>query len=192
MRIYALSLDGQGRGHEALWMAWRTVTHTRMSLSRIGLYARCCKKAARALRADRRPGIAARRPRIPTRWSCAAPSSTTSAYIARVLRGIRAGVVAGSRQCRGAQQHWPSIGFAAESSVMHCAVSSARRVATRPWGTWSAAISVRFSRRSCAASPSWRWSWECWPLSWFRTRGDGFPLVDAARTHRDGHCGADR
>src|ERR1700758_1687323 len=26
MRIYALSLDGLGRGYEALWMAWRTVT----------------------------------------------------------------------------------------------------------------------------------------------------------------------
>ncbi|OBK30656.1 hypothetical protein A5634_15285 [Mycobacterium asiaticum] len=47
MRIYALSLDGQGRGQEALWMAWRTVTtHPNEVLSH-RLYARVLQKAHR-------------------------------------------------------------------------------------------------------------------------------------------------
>lgn len=47
MRIYALSLDGQGRGAEALWMAWRTVTqHPNEPLSH-RLYARMLQKAHR-------------------------------------------------------------------------------------------------------------------------------------------------
>lgn len=47
MRIYALALDGQGRGPEALWMAWRTVTaHPNEVLSH-RLYARVLQKAHR-------------------------------------------------------------------------------------------------------------------------------------------------
>jgi Flp pilus assembly protein TadD len=47
MRIYALSLDGQGRGQEALWMAWRTVVeHPNEALAH-RLYARVLQKARR-------------------------------------------------------------------------------------------------------------------------------------------------
>lgn len=47
MRIYALSLDGQGRWQEALWMAWRTVTeHPNEALAH-RLYARVLQKAHR-------------------------------------------------------------------------------------------------------------------------------------------------
>ena len=49
MRIYALSLDGQGRGQEALWMAWRTVVeHPNEALAH-RLYARVLQKARRPL-----------------------------------------------------------------------------------------------------------------------------------------------
>lgn len=47
MRIYTLALDGQGRGPEAIWMAWRTVTqHPNEALSH-RLYARVLQKAHR-------------------------------------------------------------------------------------------------------------------------------------------------
>lgn len=47
MRIYSLSLDGQGRGAEALWMAWRTVTaHPNEALAH-RLYARVLQNARR-------------------------------------------------------------------------------------------------------------------------------------------------
>lgn len=47
MRIYALSLDGQGRGPEAVWMAWRTVTqHPNEPLAH-RLYARVLQRARR-------------------------------------------------------------------------------------------------------------------------------------------------
>lgn len=47
MRIYALALDGQGRGQEALWMAWRTVTtHPNEPLAH-RLYARVLQRAHR-------------------------------------------------------------------------------------------------------------------------------------------------
>lgn len=47
MRIYTLALDGQGRGHEALWMAWKTVTtHPNEALAH-RLYARVLQKARR-------------------------------------------------------------------------------------------------------------------------------------------------
>jgi Flp pilus assembly protein TadD len=45
MRIYALSLDGLGRAHEALWMAWRTViAHPNEPLAH-RLYARLLRKS---------------------------------------------------------------------------------------------------------------------------------------------------
>ncbi|PJE02091.1 tetratricopeptide repeat protein [Mycobacterium sp.] len=47
MRIYTLALDGQGRGHEALWMAWKTVTTHPNQLLTHRLYARVLQKARR-------------------------------------------------------------------------------------------------------------------------------------------------
>ncbi|MDP7703369.1 MULTISPECIES: tetratricopeptide repeat protein [unclassified Mycobacterium] len=47
MRIYALALDGQGRGQEALWMAWRTVTQHPNEVLSHRLYARILQKAHR-------------------------------------------------------------------------------------------------------------------------------------------------
>src|SRR6201993_2305576 len=45
MRIYALSLDGLGRGNDALWMAWRTVTAHPNSHLAHRLYARLLQKS---------------------------------------------------------------------------------------------------------------------------------------------------
>lgn len=47
MRIYALALDGQGRGQEALWMAWRTVRQHPNEVLSHRLYARILQKARR-------------------------------------------------------------------------------------------------------------------------------------------------
>ncbi|WP_205876915.1 tetratricopeptide repeat protein [Mycobacterium camsae] len=47
MRIYTLALDGQGRGYEALWMAWKTVTTHPNEVLAHRLYARVLQKARR-------------------------------------------------------------------------------------------------------------------------------------------------